>query len=241
MTENQHGRLRSLYAYPVEQAPLDRAADRLFVLVYVMVFAGALLAEALTARSYSVTQSAARLSAPRRGVRFRQGAAVRHHRHGDLDLHRLPIPPVDDRRGDRRAAGHAQGGTAALQSAGKPVHLARHHHADAAHCRRRCAQRLRHRPQRQAIFHHSHARADRGARRRRARGRARPRADAYPQRRRAHDGDRGGDRRRDLVLRRVDVPLVLPGELLGGGRRSDGERKGGGAGIAIVIAHRARS
>ena len=45
----------------------------LFFLVYVLVFAGALVAEALMHR-----RRAARLSDPRRRVRFRQGAAVRH-------------------------------------------------------------------------------------------------------------------------------------------------------------------
>ena len=41
------------------------------------------------------------------------------------------------------------------------------------------------------------------------RGSARPRADPHPQRRRAHDGDRGHHRRRHLVLRRAGVPPVL--------------------------------
>ena len=68
---------------------------------------------------------------------------------------------------------------------------------------------------------------------------ARPRTDPHPQRRRADDGDRGGDRRRDLVLRRIGFPPVLPGELLR--RRLPAARRrrsptGGGAGIVIVIA-----
>ena len=46
----------------------------LFFLVYVMVFAGALLAEALT------RERVARLPAPRGRVRFPQGAALRHRR-----------------------------------------------------------------------------------------------------------------------------------------------------------------
>ena len=44
------------------------------------------------------------------------------------------------------------------------LHLARHHHAEAQGDGRSPAQRLRHRPQRQAIFHHGDDRADRPAR-----------------------------------------------------------------------------
>jgi len=44
----RHGGLRSLQPYPIEQAALDRAAHRLFLLVYILVFAGAALGEALT-------------------------------------------------------------------------------------------------------------------------------------------------------------------------------------------------
>ncbi len=67
--------------------------------------------------------------------------------------------------------------------------------------------------------------------------RARPRAHPHPQRRRAHDGDRRRDRRRDLVLRRDDLPAVLPERVLWRTARAaaSGERKGG-AGLAIVIA-----
>ena len=180
----------------------------LFFLVYVLVFAGALVAEVLMLR-----RRAARLSHARRLVRLRQGGAVRHRRHHPLDPDRLQIPPVDDRRGRRRQRSHAQGGTAALQHPGESLHLARHHHAEAAHRRRRRAQRLRHRAERKAIFHHGDARPDRRAQRPGDRSRARPRAHPHPQRRRAHDGDRGGDRRRDLVLRRDDLPAVLPGLL----------------------------
>ena len=78
------------------------------------------------------------------------------------------------------------------------------------------------------------------ARRRRDRGRARPRADPYPQRRRAHAGDRRDHRRRDLVLRRDGVPHAVPGRLAlraaAAPAASSDSGKGGGAGIAIVIA-----
>ena len=81
----------------------------LFLLVYVMVFAGALLAEVLSVGDapldYLLRAAALRLA---------QSGAFRHRRHRHLDLHRLQVPPVDDRRGHRRPAGDAQGGTAAL-------------------------------------------------------------------------------------------------------------------------------
>ena len=45
----RHGRsLRSLHAHPVEPAPLDPLLIGLFFLVYLMVFAGALAAEAMS-------------------------------------------------------------------------------------------------------------------------------------------------------------------------------------------------
>ena len=59
------------------------------------------------------------------------GRALRDARHSALDRHRLLLQPVADRRGDRRRRGHAQGAAAALQPPGKPLHLARHHHAEA--------------------------------------------------------------------------------------------------------------
>ena len=182
----------------------------LFVLVYVMVFAGALLAEGLIGYGDAPLFFLIRAAE----YRLHQSGALRHHRHRDLDPDRLPVPPVDDRRGHRRARGQPRGRAAALQSPGKLVHLARHYHADAAHRRRRGAQRLRHRAQRQAIFHHRDARADQFAQRPGDRGRARPRTHPYPQWRRAHAGDRGGDRRRDLVLRRDDIPHRLSGRFL---------------------------
>jgi len=73
----------------------------LFFLVYVMVFAGALVAEAMTNEASIQWLFAAGPST------MREGLAVRHRRHGDLGLDRLQIPPVDDRRGNRRAGGHA--------------------------------------------------------------------------------------------------------------------------------------
>ena len=69
------------------------------------------------------------------------------------------------------------------------------------------------------------------------RSRARPRAHPYPQRRRAHDGDRGGDRRRDLVLRRDDLPAVLPGAFSAAGRAAAAAASARAApALAIVIA-----
>ncbi len=69
----------------------------LFFLVYVLVFAGALLAEALSCSNAPLDYliRAAEL-------RFRQGRALRHDRHHRLDRDRLQIPSGDDRRGHRR-------------------------------------------------------------------------------------------------------------------------------------------
>ena len=80
----------------------------LFFLVYVMVFAGALLAEALIRTMHRSTISSARRNT------ISQGGAIRHHRHGDLDRNRLQISPADDRCRHRRAAGDPKGRAAAL-------------------------------------------------------------------------------------------------------------------------------
>ena len=129
----------------------------LFFLVYVLVFAGALLAEVLIDGDAPLDYllRAARL-------RFHQGAALRDRRHRDLDPDRLLLPPVDDRRGHRRARGHARrrsrGSTISWKisasRAASPMPKLQHR-------RRRRAQRLRHRPQREAIFDHGDARPDR--------------------------------------------------------------------------------
>ena len=156
-------------------------------------------------------QRAARRADAPRLERCRERAAVGHRRHRRLDSHRLQVPPVDDRCADRRPRGHPGGAAAALQSPGKSLHLARHHHAEAQGGGRSGAQRLRDRHEREAIRHHGHLRPPRTARRRRARIGARPRIDPHPQRRRAHAGDRGDHRGRDLVLRRARVPADVPG------------------------------
>ena len=70
----------------------------LFVLVYVMVFAGALLAEALTVNApIDYLLRAAEFD-------FIKALPLRDRRRAGLDRHRLFFPPVDDRRGDRRSA-----------------------------------------------------------------------------------------------------------------------------------------
>ena len=80
----------------------------LFVLVYVLVFAGALLAEALTVQApLDYLLRAAEFD-------FIKAAALRHRRRHRLDRDRLLVPPVDDRRGDRRHAGHPPRRAAAL-------------------------------------------------------------------------------------------------------------------------------
>ena len=123
----------------------------LFFLVYVMTFAGALLAEAMLAGNASLEWLLAR-GVPRPDA----GLALGDHRHADLDVDRLQIPPVDDRCADRRARSHAPGAAAHLQSAREHVHLARHYDAEAQDHGEPGAQRLRHRAQREAIFDHRH-------------------------------------------------------------------------------------
>ena len=69
-------------------------------------------------------------------------------------------------------------------------------------------QRVRERAQPAAICHHRHHGAAEGAQRPGDRGGAGPRADPHPQRRRAADGDRGDHRRRGRLLRRAVLPDV---------------------------------
>ena len=144
-------------------------------------------------------------------VRSRQGGAVRHYRHDHLDLHRLPVPPVDDRRGHRRAAGRPASEEPRLYnllenlciSRGITMPTLRIADDDALNA---FATGINQKQYSITVTRGLIKRAQRPG----AGSRARPRAHPYPQRRRAHDGDRGGDRRRDLVLRRNGIPHVLP-------------------------------
>ena len=125
-SERTNGRLRALHPHPVEQAAIDCAAGQgCFFSSTSCVYAGALTGEALT--NDAPLDVLMRARPERCALRRTLGDA----RHGAVDLDRLQIPSVDDRRGDRRARGHAAGGAAALQSARKPLHLARHHNAEA--------------------------------------------------------------------------------------------------------------
>ena len=186
----------------------------LFLLVYVMVFAGALLAEALTARGYYGSPPLDDLI---RAAVFDFVKALPFATVGTVIwifiAYRFHQSMIDAVTGAQQVTRAEQPRLYNLLE--NLVHLARHHHADAAHRRRRGAQRLRHRHERQAIFHHRDPRPDRGAQRPGTRGRARPRAHPYPQRRRAHDGGRHGDRRRARLLRRTGVPHLLPEHVLG--------------------------
>ena len=97
----------------------------LFFLVYLMVFAGALVAEALcydAALDVLMRRALSDLirAAPLATVGTALWIVIAYFFHQS-----------HDRRGDRRAGGHAQGGAAALQYSGKSLHLARHHHAEA--------------------------------------------------------------------------------------------------------------
>ncbi len=81
----------------------------LFFLVYLMVYAGALLAEGWLGGNAPVDVILrARLARPDPGV------ALCHRRHIGLDPDRLPLSSVDDRRIERQRGGDAQGGAAAL-------------------------------------------------------------------------------------------------------------------------------
>ena len=207
----------------------------LFFLVYVMVFAGALLAEALMlgdapldyllrAAWRDFDQGRCRSPPPAPC----SGSLIAYH------FHQSMIDAVDRRRARSRAR-RSRGSTICWKiSASRAASPCR----SCKHRRRRRAQRLRHRPQREAIFHHGDARPARRARRPRDRGRARPRAHPYPQRRRAHAGDRRDHRRRDRVLRRADVPHVVPGRLRWRRPRGGEQRATARAarGIAILIA-----
>ena len=175
----------------------------LFLLVYVLVYAGALAAEALSVNADLNTLAAAGLG--RSHPRGAGGDAG----HGRLGGHRLLLSSEHDRRADRRPRGHAHRTTAALQSSGKSLHLARHHHAQAQGDGERRAQRLLHGHEPEAIRDHDHDRAAQPARRRRGRIGSRPRTHAHPQRRRAHDGHRRRHRRRDLLLRRAGLSALV--------------------------------
>ena len=85
----------------------------LFFLVYVMVFAGALLAEALTARGYYGSPPLDYLI---RAAEFDFIKALPFATVGTVIwiFDRLQIPPVDDRRGDRRPRGQPHRAAAAL-------------------------------------------------------------------------------------------------------------------------------
>ena len=97
----------------------------LFLLVYLLVYAGALIAEALSVNADLDTLMQLALND------LIQRGAARDDRHRALGRDRLFLPPEHDRRGDRRPRGHPRAGAAALQSPGKSLHLARHHHAEA--------------------------------------------------------------------------------------------------------------
>ena len=71
----------------------------LFFLVYVLVYAGALTAEALSINADLDTLMRRALERPH------QRGAAGDDRHGALDRHRLFLPPEHDRRDDRRAGG----------------------------------------------------------------------------------------------------------------------------------------
>ena len=126
----------------------------LFFLVYLMVFAGALLAEALTLATPRSTGCCARRcsdllwAAPFATLGTALWIVIAYFFNQSL---------IDAVTGGREVT--RQGAAAALQSPGKSLHLARHHHAEAQGDGGRRAQRLRQRPEREAIFDHGDAAA----------------------------------------------------------------------------------
>ena len=117
----------------------------LFFLIYLLVFAGALLAEGFIREHLPFDAIVARgLARSDRGRCHSPRSAPRY------GCDRLSIPPGADRRHHRRARGDARGGAAALQSSRKSLHLARHPDAEAQGDGQRRAQRLRDRPQRRS-------------------------------------------------------------------------------------------
>ena len=180
----------------------------LFALVYVLVYAGALVAEVVINGNETVAYYLSRAFTDLlKAAPFATIAAVA------LDRDRLFLPPVDDRRRHRRRRRHPAGAAAALQSARKSLHLARHHDAEAEDHGEPGAERVRDRPQPAAICRHRHHRSPEGAERPGDRGGARPRAHPHPQRRRAADGGRRDHRRRGRLLRRIVLPAVHQFEL----------------------------
>ena len=97
----------------------------LFLLIYVLVYAGALLAEVVIDSDGSVDYYL--MAAARDLV---DGVSLCDRRRGALDRDRLFLPPDHDRCRHRRRGRDAEAAAAALQSAGKPLHLARHSDAE---------------------------------------------------------------------------------------------------------------
>ena len=131
----------------------------LFFLVYVLVYAGALIAEALSVNADLDTLMQLALSdlinaAPLATIGTALWIVIAYYFHQNM---------IDAMTGGREVT--RAGGAAALQYSGKSLHLARHHHAQAQGDGERRAQCLRHRHEREAIFDHGHVRAARPARR----------------------------------------------------------------------------
>src|SRR5262245_26710157 len=110
--EQHHVRLRTLYSYPIEQTPIDRAADRL---VRYGIYDGffRLIASRSAQRILRIQSASARLSRSRGRIRFYQVISIRHHRCDHMDRDRLQVSSADDRCRYRRTTGHAPGGAAA--------------------------------------------------------------------------------------------------------------------------------
>ena len=122
----------------------------LFFLVYVLVYAGALVAEGLSVNAdINTLLQLAWIDFLKAAPFATVGAAVwiviAYYFHQDM---------IDALTGGREVAAPRR--AAALQYPGKSLHLARHSHAQAENHGFRRAQRLRHRHEPQAIFHHRH-------------------------------------------------------------------------------------
>ena len=218
-----YGRLRALHAHPVEPAPVDRAADRgLFLLVYVLTYAGALVAEALIGRRLARLSAAGGLA---RLPLLRCRSSTIGTALWILIAYKFHQSMIDAVTGGHEVTRQEEPRLYNLLenlciSRGIPMPKLKVMESDALNA---FATGLN---EKQYSITVTSGLVE-AARRRRARGRARPRAHPHPQRRRAHAGDRGDHRRRDLVLRRARLPADVPGRLPLAQRRQRRQRPQG--------------
>ncbi len=207
----------------------------LFFLVYLMVFAGALLAEGCMGGNRSFDAIMALRRARSGSWRCRSPRSAR--RSGSPSPGNSTRSMIDALTGGHEVTRDEQ---PRLYNLLENLCISRGiAYAEAEDHGQRCAQCFRHRPQPEAIFDHGDDRTAQQAERCRNRSRAGTRADAYPQRRRSHDGDRRHHCWCHLVFCRVLLPRDVPRWFRGGGS-SGGDNKKGGGGAADPDCRRPR-